>query len=133
MKDKPFKTGFLAGVLVMIGAQAVGWFIQSPNVADASALRNGGCNHSGGHRIGWCDMALCPGARSDHTSVVTDPFADRKLSGVSTNAKDSRANRSLATDVASEMTPTDAGLLEGSTTEARWTSLGRHGHEPYRA
>jgi hypothetical protein len=39
MKDKPFNTGFLAGVLVMIGAQAVGWFIQSPGVADASALR----------------------------------------------------------------------------------------------
>jgi hypothetical protein len=39
MKDAPFNTGFLAGVLVMIGAQAVGWFIQSPSVADASALR----------------------------------------------------------------------------------------------
>jgi len=39
MKDSPYNTGFLAGVLVMIGAQAVGWFIQSPSVADASALR----------------------------------------------------------------------------------------------
>ena len=39
MKDAPFNTGFLAGVLVMIGAQAVGWFIQSPSVADSSALR----------------------------------------------------------------------------------------------
>lgn len=39
MKNSPFNTGFLAGVLVMIGAQAVGWFIQSPSAADASALR----------------------------------------------------------------------------------------------
>jgi amino acid transporter len=39
MKDAPFNRGFLAGVLVMIGAQAVGWFIQSPSAADASALR----------------------------------------------------------------------------------------------
>ena len=39
MKDTPFNTGFLAGVLAMIGVQAVSWFIQSPGVADASALR----------------------------------------------------------------------------------------------
>jgi hypothetical protein len=39
MKDTPFNTGFLAGVLVMIGVQAVSWFIQSPSAADASALR----------------------------------------------------------------------------------------------
>ena len=39
MKDTPFNTGFLAGVLVMIGVQAVSWFIQSPGAADASALR----------------------------------------------------------------------------------------------
>jgi hypothetical protein len=42
MKDAPFNRGFLAGVLVMIGAQAVGWFIQSPSAADASALRTAG-------------------------------------------------------------------------------------------
>lgn len=39
MKDAPFNTGFLAGLLVMVGAQAVGWFIQSPSAADASLLR----------------------------------------------------------------------------------------------
>jgi len=39
MKDAPFNAGFLAGVLVAIGGQAVGWFIQSPGAADASALR----------------------------------------------------------------------------------------------
>jgi hypothetical protein len=39
MKDTPFNTGFLAGVLVMIGVQAVSWFIQSPSAADGSALR----------------------------------------------------------------------------------------------
>ena len=39
MKNTPFSTGFLAGVLGMIGAQAVSWFIQSPGAADASALR----------------------------------------------------------------------------------------------
>jgi hypothetical protein len=39
MKDAPFNTGFLAGVLASIGGQAVGWFIQSPSAADASGLR----------------------------------------------------------------------------------------------
>jgi hypothetical protein len=39
MKDMTFNAGFLAGVLVMVGAQAVGWFIQSPGAADARALR----------------------------------------------------------------------------------------------
>jgi hypothetical protein len=39
MKNAPFNTGFLAGMLVMIGALAVGWFIQSFRPADASALR----------------------------------------------------------------------------------------------
>jgi hypothetical protein len=39
MEHAPFNRGFLAGVLVMIGAQAVGWFIQSPGAAHASALR----------------------------------------------------------------------------------------------
>jgi len=39
MKDKPFNTGFLAGVLVMIGAQAASWFIQSPDAGGAGALR----------------------------------------------------------------------------------------------
>ncbi|MBM3494487.1 MAG: hypothetical protein FJX72_09245 [Armatimonadetes bacterium] len=39
MNYAPFNSGFLAGVLVMIGIQAVGWFIQSPGAADASALR----------------------------------------------------------------------------------------------
>lgn len=39
MGDTPFNTGFLAGVLVMIGVQAVSWFIQSPSSANASALR----------------------------------------------------------------------------------------------
>jgi hypothetical protein len=39
MRNSPFNTGFLAGVLVMIGAQAVGWFIQSPSAAHVSALR----------------------------------------------------------------------------------------------
>ena len=39
MKGTPFNTGFLAGVLVMIGVQATSWFIQSPGAADASALR----------------------------------------------------------------------------------------------
>jgi hypothetical protein len=39
MGDTPFNTGFLAGVLVMIGVQAVSWFIQSPSSASASALR----------------------------------------------------------------------------------------------
>jgi hypothetical protein len=39
MKNAPFNRGLLAGVLAMIGAQAVGWFIQSPGAADVSALR----------------------------------------------------------------------------------------------
>ena len=39
MKDSPFNTGFLAGVFVMVGVHAVGWLIQSPGAADASALR----------------------------------------------------------------------------------------------
>jgi hypothetical protein len=39
MKDAPFNRGLLAGVLMMIGAQAVGWFIQSPGASHASALR----------------------------------------------------------------------------------------------
>jgi hypothetical protein len=39
MKDTPFNTGFLGGMLLMIGIDAVSWFIQSPSAADASALR----------------------------------------------------------------------------------------------
>ena len=39
MNDAPFNRGCLAGVLLMIGALAVGWFIQSPDAAHASALR----------------------------------------------------------------------------------------------
>ena len=58
-------------------------------------------------------MALCPGAQSGHTNVVTDAFADRRLSGVSMNAKDSRCRPVTGHRRRERQTPTDAGLHEG--------------------
>jgi hypothetical protein len=39
MEQASFNRGFIGGVLMLLGAQAVFWFIQSPGAADASALR----------------------------------------------------------------------------------------------
>jgi hypothetical protein len=35
----PSYRGLFVGVLLMLGSRAVGWFIQSPNAADASDAR----------------------------------------------------------------------------------------------
>jgi hypothetical protein len=39
VEQASFYRGLFVGVLLMLGGRAVGWFIQSPNAADASDAR----------------------------------------------------------------------------------------------